>query len=122
MATNRDPLLNPKNIATHEFATSFRGYDPNEVRRFLQQLAEASRADAAIPAQDPEVINGLVGERDALRRKVSALERAATSAESDDATYVTQTTGIILVKQGFHHTKRQITVQIGNQLIATPDK
>ncbi|MFW2380436.1 MAG: DivIVA domain-containing protein [Acidimicrobiales bacterium] len=89
MATNRDPQLDPERIAAREFGTSFRGYDTHEVRRFLQQVAEVARADSAHKADDPEAIRALVDERDELRRRVAQLERAANSAENDDAIHVT---------------------------------
>jgi DivIVA domain-containing protein len=89
MATNRDPQLDPERIAAREFGTSFRGYDPHEVRQFLQQVAEVTSASAGKRAEEPEVIQSLVGERDELRRRVAQLERAASSAENDDAIHVT---------------------------------
>jgi DivIVA domain-containing protein len=89
MATNRDPQLEPDRIAAREFGTSFRGYDPHEVRRFLQQVAEAAQASSGNRADDPEVVRALVDERDELRRRVAQLERAASSAENDDAIHVT---------------------------------
>ncbi len=89
MATNRDPSLDPDLIAHRNFATSFRGYDPHEVRRFLQQLAEAVRTDKHPDGEDREILQALAGERDELRRRVQQLERALASAENDDAVHVT---------------------------------
>ncbi len=89
MATNRDPLLDPEHIANREFGTSFRGYDPHEVRRFLQQIAEVTATDPSSRPDDPEVIRALVSERDQLRERVAQLEKAASSGENDDAIHVT---------------------------------
>ncbi len=92
MATNRDPLLDPDVIANRDFRHSRRGYDQNDVRRFLQQIAEAARADSGSNGANAEAqaaLQGLATERDELRRRVAQLERAAATADNDDAIHVT---------------------------------
>ncbi len=89
MATNRDPVLDPDEIANRDFATSFRGYDPHEVRHYLRGIAEATRGDTSQSNEHQEAVQALIAERDQLRRKVSQLERSAATAENDDAIHVT---------------------------------
>ncbi len=48
MANDRDQELDPTTIAGREFSSSFRGYDPDEVRRFLRDLAEQYQTASAL--------------------------------------------------------------------------
>lgn len=107
MASPRLPLSSrpwflPDEISRREFATVFRGYDPAEVRTFLNQLAEQSSeaADrvaeiqralaesderAKNPELDEEMVTKLLGEQTAqiLRSAREAAQDIRTKAEEE---------------------------------------
>lgn len=79
MALPGDSTLDPSTLAARSFNTSFRGYDPAEVREYLSALAEALRAqsresddgaDALAEAerQLQETSDALVAEQDEVNR------------------------------------------------------
>ncbi len=66
MALTNNPL-DPDEISAQNFGTSFRGFDQDEVRRYLRQVAEAVRSERG----DRTKINSEAGDQNA---KISALQ------------------------------------------------
>jgi DivIVA domain-containing protein len=85
MPADGDATLDPERIATIGFPTSFRGYDQHEVRRYLERLAEALRAEAAGTA--PVVAEGAVADErvPALEARIAELEGTIESLRREVA-------------------------------------
>ena len=107
MSASRPPLSSrpaflPDEIARREFATNFRGYDPAEVRTFLNQLSEqqSEQADRVAemqrnladiqqqvnsPELDEEMVMKLLGEQTAqiLRSAREAANQMRSTAEEE---------------------------------------
>ncbi|MGH9155852.1 MAG: DivIVA domain-containing protein [Acidimicrobiales bacterium] len=97
-----EPPLSPEVVAEHRFSTCFRGYRPEEVRRFLERVTaaleaaarreaelatrlEEATARAANPELDEAVLTSCLGEH-AARFLASAREEASlVRAEADDS-------------------------------------
>lgn len=97
-----EPPLSPEVVAEHRFSTCFRGYRPEEVRRFLERVTAAleaagrretelaaslqeATARAANPELDEAVLTSSLGEH-AARLLASAREEASlVRAEADDS-------------------------------------
>lgn len=92
MPVDGDPALDPDRIRATGFSTSFRGYDQHEVRRFLDRVAEALRADrdrsertrARVRTDETTSLQAEVAQRDATIEGLRA-ELAAHEAELAEA-------------------------------------
>ena len=78
-AESRQARVNADSVARTTFPTSFRGYDPDHVRVFLEQIAEELRG-----ARDREAV---------LRSELQAAEARAEAAEHPDEAQLTETLG-----------------------------
>lgn len=78
-AESRQARVSADSVARTTFPTSFRGYDPDHVRVFLEQIAEELRG-----ARDRESV---------LRTELQAAEARAEAAEHPDEAQLTETLG-----------------------------
>ncbi len=74
MAITSSPLLAPDDVARHTFTTVRRGFDPKEVRTYLESLAQG--------------LTSLVEREQQLLEDLSASERRAQNPVLDEATLV----------------------------------
>ncbi len=91
MALDPDQQLDPSKIASREFSSSFRGYDADEVRTYLRQLADQIRGEHSMrPSADHDTarLNELLAERKELLAKITQLEADAEAAKGDVAAAV----------------------------------
>jgi DivIVA domain-containing protein len=73
--------LTPEDIERHQFATSKRGFDPDEVRRFLREVAEAQRQASESP-RFGRIGDEVAAVLESAHRSAAAIEDAA-QAEAD---------------------------------------
>ncbi len=75
MTSDEQRLLDPERVAKRGFSTSFRGFDQDEVRRFLEDLAGALRAaNRSENSLTLPNVERLSAERDRLTATVTELE------------------------------------------------
>ncbi len=75
MTSDEQRLLDPERVAKRGFSTSFRGFDQDEVRRFLEDLAGALRfANSSENSLTLPTVERLSAERDQLAATVTELE------------------------------------------------
>ncbi|MDA3041033.1 MAG: DivIVA domain-containing protein, partial [Actinomycetota bacterium] len=74
MTSDEQRLLDPERVAKRGFSTSFRGFDQDEVRRFLEELAGALRANSGEKLLSLPDMQRISSERDELAATVAELE------------------------------------------------
>ncbi len=74
MTSDEQRLLDPERVAKRGFSTSFRGFDQDEVRRFLEELAGALRTDTGEKSLALPDIQRISADRDKLAATVAELE------------------------------------------------
>ncbi len=86
MTADDNRTLDPERIATRGFSTSFRGFDTEEVRRFLEELASALRtqrqAVSGVAPVAPE-LEQITSERDDLSVRIADLEDRLKGAQNE---------------------------------------
>ncbi len=93
MSADDDRVLDPDRVATRGFATSFRGFDQQEVRSFLEELARSLRSQksetSGLAAVSPK-LEALTSERDDLASRIKELEErlVAGAIELEQATSI----------------------------------
>lgn len=88
MALDADQPLDPTKIASREFSSSFRGYDVDEVRTYLRQMADELRSEqTSRPGSDNDAarLKELVAERKDLLATIERLENDVAAATADTA-------------------------------------
>lgn len=82
MAAQNDPL-DPDWIASHDFDTSFRGYDQTQVRSYLRQVAKSVRVDQDDRAEHDAVASDRSALADSLEQELGDAQTVTANLQDD---------------------------------------